>query len=129
VQGALQRVPWSGSILLGGFLAVSAFPPSLLFLSEFTIVTAAFSQGSWLAAALLLVALAVVFLGMAPIVLGMVLGDPPDRLPSTRQRERLLTVAPPLVLLLLVALLGVWLPPPLAELLRQAAALLRGGYP
>lgn len=129
VQGALRRVPWSGSILLGGFLAVTAFPPSLLFLSEFTIITAAFRQGSWVAAVLLLLALAVVFLGMAPIVLGMVLGDPPSRLPSTSQRERLLTVLPPLVLLLLVVVLGVWLPPPLTDLVHQGAALLRGGCP
>jgi len=129
MRGALRRLPWSGSIFLGGFLAVTAFPPFLPFLSEFTIATSAFRQGDWLVAGLFLLLLAVVFLGMAPTVLGMVLGDPPVRLPGSSHRERLLTVAPPLLLLLAVAVLGIWLPPPLADLLRQGAALLRGGCP
>lgn len=129
VYGAMRRLPWSGSIFLGGFLAVTAFPPFLPFLSEFTIVTAAFRQGSWLVAGLFLLLLALVFLGMAPIVLRIVLGDPPARLPGSTHGERLLTVAPPFVLLLLVALLGLWLPAPLLKLLQQAAALLRGGCP
>lgn len=129
VRGVLRRLPWSGSIFLGGFLAVTAFPPFLPFLSEFTIATAAFRQGSWLVAGLFLLLLAVVFLGMAPTVLGMVLGEPPARLPGSGHRERLLTVGPPLFLLLVVAVLGVWLPPPLLDLLRQGAALLQGGCP
>lgn len=129
VRGVLRRLPWSGSIFLGGFLAVTAFPPFLPFLSEFTIATSAFRQGSWLVGGLLLLLLALIFLGMAPVVLGMLLGEAPDRLPGSSQQERLLTVAPPLFLLALVGLFGIWLPPPLAELVRQGAALLLGGGP
>jgi hydrogenase-4 component F len=127
MSGALRRLPWSGAIFLAGFLAVSAFPPSLIFLSEFGIATSAFKQGNWQAGAIFLIILVFVFLGMAPTVLSMVMGTPPANMPETEHRESLLHVAPPLLLILLVMLLGAWMPEPVAKLLREAAGLISGG--
>ena len=127
MSGALRRLPWSGGIFLAGFLAVSAFPPSLIFLSELGIATSAFRSGNWQAGSIFLILLVFVFLGMAPTVLGMVLGSPPPHMPETEHKESLLHIAPPLLLILLVMILGVWMPEPLARLLRDAAALISGG--
>lgn len=124
VRGALRRLPWSGGLFLAGFIAITGSPPFAPFISEFTIVSSAFIQGRMLVGALFLISLAIIFIGMALTVLPMVMGDIPEESEKTSYRDSLLTVGPPLLLLLLVFLLGVWIPQPLMDLLREAAALL-----
>lgn len=127
VRGALRLLPCSGGLFMAGFLAISAFPPSLIFLSEFTIATSAFRQGDWLVGSLFLLLLAIIFLGMTPTLLSMVLGAPPANLPDTGFRDQLRNVTSPLCLLLTVLLLGAWMPGLLHGLLLQSVALLGGG--
>ena len=124
VRGALRRLPWSGGLFLAGFIAITGAPPFAPFISEFTIVSSAFMQGRMLVGALFLLSLAIIFIGMALTVLPMVMGDIPEDSEKTSYRDSLLTVGPPLLLLLLVFLLGVWIPQPLMDLLREGAALL-----
>ena len=127
MHGALRRLPWSGSIFLAGFLAVSAFPPFIPFLSEFSIAVAAFNQENWYIGVIFLLLLALVFLGMAPTVMEILLGAPPANLPSSIHRESFMNVVPPLVLLILVLVLGIWMPAPFANLLKESAEILSGG--
>ena len=54
----------------------------------------------------------------------MVMGDEPQGLAATGYRDRVLTVAPPLLLMGVILLLGLWLPVPFRQLLQDAAALL-----
>jgi hydrogenase-4 component F len=124
VRGALRRLPWSGGLFLAGFIAITGSPPFAPFISEFTIVSSAFIQGRMLVGALFLISLAIIFIGMALTVLPMVMGEIPADSEKTSYRDSLLTVGPPLVLLLLVFLLGVWIPQPLMDLLTEGAALL-----
>jgi hydrogenase-4 component F len=124
VKGALRRVPWSGGLFLAGFIAITGSPPFAPFISEFTIVSSAFIQGRMLVGALFLVALTVIFIGMALTVLPMVMGEVPETSEKTAYRETVWTVGPPLAILLLVFLLGVWIPEPLMAILREGAALL-----
>ena len=124
VRGALRRLPWSGGLFLAGFIAITGSPPFAPFISEFTIVSSAFIQGRMLVGALFLISLAIIFIGMALTVLPMVMGEIPADSEKTSYRDSLLTVGPPLVLLLLVFLLGVWIPQPLMNLLTEGAALL-----
>jgi hydrogenase-4 component F len=124
VRGALRRLPWSGGLFLAGFIAITGSPPFAPFISEFTIVSSAFIQGRMLVGALFLISLAIIFIGMALTVLPMVMGEIPEDSEKTSYRDSLLTVGPPLVLLLLVFLLGVWIPQPLMDLLTEGAALL-----
>jgi hydrogenase-4 component F len=136
VQGAIQCVPWSGSLFLTGFLAITGSPPFAPFVSEFTIVTAAISNGQYVAAGLFLLLLAIVFIGMGSTVLAMVQGGArgagqenasdsthPSSL-APRPSDSIGTVAPILLFMALVMLLGLFVPPPLESLLREAAALL-----
>ncbi len=124
VRGALRRLPWSGGLFLAGFIAITGSPPFAPFISEFTIVSSAFIQGRMLVGAIFLISLTVIFIGMALTVLPMVMGEVPPDSESTSYRDSILTVGPPLFLLLLVFLLGVWIPAPLMTLLSDASALL-----
>jgi hydrogenase-4 component F len=124
VKGALSRVPWSGGLFLAGFIAITGSPPFAPFISEFTIVSSAFGGGRYLIGSAFLLSLAVIFIGMASTVLPVVMGDEPEGLAPTDYRDRLLTVAPPLLLMGVVLLLGLWLPAPFRDLLHDASRLL-----
>jgi hydrogenase-4 component F len=125
VAGALRRVPLSGGLFLLGFLAGSGSPPFGPFVSEFGIVTAAFGGGRFVVGGLFLLALLAVFLGMGVTVLAVVLGRPGPA--AGTFRDGALTGAPVLALAGLVLLLGLYVPPPLMALLRDAAAFLEVG--
>ncbi len=125
-RGALKRAPWSGALFLLGFFAMTGSPPFLVFSSEYTIIGAAFQQGKLLTGGLMVLLLTVAFLGMAVTVLQVVFGDPPKNRERTKYQDTPLLIAPPLVLLVIVAVLGIWLPQPLLGLISDAAALLGG---
>lgn len=124
VRGALRRLPWSAGLFLAGFIAITGSPPFAPFISEFTIVSSALIQKQALVGALFLVSLTVIFIGMALTVLPMIMGETPPESEQTAYRDSFWTVGPPLALLLLVLLLGVWIPAPLMAILTDAAQLL-----
>jgi hydrogenase-4 component F len=124
VSGAMRRLPLSGGLFLAGFFAITGSPPFAPFLSEFTIIRATLVGGNYLTATAMLLFMATIFIGMAGTVLPVVSGDPPANAEETGYRDRFLTIFPPLALLLVVLLLGLWMPPLLGDTLRQAAALL-----
>lgn len=124
VRGAWGRVPVSATLLLLGFFAITGSPPFGPFISEFTIVSAAFASGQYFVGAAFLFLLIVVFIGMGSTVMAVVQGEPSpvtQRADFKIARERWLTYAPGLVLLCLVLMLGVYIPPPLNQMLREAA--------
>ena len=124
IRGAVRHLPVSGPLLFALVLAIGGLPPFGPFMSEFTIFQSAVTQGRiWLAVGFVAL-LAVAFLGMAGVVLPMLQGEP-NR--PRFGRERLLAVAPPLVLAAVVLLLGLWVPEALRSLLASVAVLLGGG--
>ncbi|CAG0960131.1 NADH-quinone oxidoreductase subunit M [Geobacteraceae bacterium] len=124
VKGVLTRLPWSGGLFMAGFIAITGSPPFSPFISEFTIVSSAFIEGRHLVGGLFLLFLAIIFIGMALTVLPMVMGEPPAEIEPTNYRDRLLTVGPPLFMLGVILLLGVWPPEFLVALLKDGAAML-----
>jgi hydrogenase-4 component F len=127
VSGALRRLPLSGGLFLAGFLAITGSPPFGPFVSEFSILTAAFDTGQYWAGGLYLLLLLAVFLAMGVIVVEVVLGNPPEAARKTPFRDGLWSGAPALALMGLVLMLGLYLPPALKEMLQQAAAFLETG--
>ena len=126
-RGLLRRAPLTGGMLIAGLFAVTGSPPFGLFISEFTILGAAFQSGhAWLAI-VMLVLLAIVFIGMARMILGVVYGTPEAGAPVLR--ETLPMVAGSLVLGGLVLMLGLYIPPALQSVLARAAGALGGGAP
>jgi len=126
VSGALRRVPASGALFLAGFLAVTGSPPFGPFLSEFTILRGAIAKGRYGLAAAFLTLLFVVFVGMGGTVLAVVQGEPRADVPENAFRDRLGTIAPPLLLLLLVTVLGLYVPPFLDGAIHDAARFVEG---
>lgn len=124
VKGVLTRLPWSGGLFMAGFIAITGSPPFSPFISEFSIVSSAFIEGRHLVGGLFLLFLAIIFIGMALTVLPMVMGEPPADIEPTDYRDRLLTVGPPLFMLGVILLLGVWPPEFLVALLKDGAAML-----
>jgi hydrogenase-4 component F len=128
VRGILDSVPASGVLWLAGFLAITGTPPFGLFISEFTILQAAFGTGNTLPGVLYLLFLTVVFIGMASIFLPMAAGKT-DRLSAgVVKPEPWLLILPPAILAAATLFLGVYLPAGLKDfLLRTAQAI--GGAP
>ncbi len=128
VQGAFRVIPLSASLFLAGFIAITGSPPFGPFVSEFTILNGAFTDGHFAAGTLFLVFLLVVFIGMGITVLKVVQGVPPEdaaaRGAEKGYRESLLTTAPTLFFMLLVCILGLYVPPFLKEMLDQAVLFL-----
>jgi len=76
VRGLLLAAPATGLLWLAGFLAITGTPPFGLFLSKFTILKAAFDGGHLWIAIMLLVFLAVIFIGLTTAFLAMAQGEP-----------------------------------------------------
>jgi hydrogenase-4 component F len=128
VHGALERLPVSASLFLAGFIAITGSPPFGPFVSEFTILRGAFEAQRFVPATLYLLLLLMIFIGMGSTVLTVVLGTPATTA-SSGYKDTLRTVLPILILLLLVLLLGVYIPPPLSEMLHGAAVYLERRTP
>ena len=124
VRGAMRRLPVSGTLFLAGFLAITGSPPFGPFVSEFSILNGAFDAGRFVTAGLFLSFLLLVFIGMGSTVLKVVQGRPPTAPEGVEYRDSLLTAAPILVLMLLVLLLGLYIPAPIVSLLEDAVRLL-----
>ncbi len=124
VRGALRRVPLSGALFLAGFLAITGSPPFGPFISEFSILNAAFSAGRYCVGGLFLLFLFVIFIGMGSLVLKVIQGQVSESAQTSSYRDGWLTCVPPLLLMALVLLLGLYIPPPLDTLIRDAVHFL-----
>jgi hydrogenase-4 component F len=131
IHGVLRRLPVSGVLLVVGLFAVTGSPPFGMFISEFTIINAALDASPWVAAAVVIL-LAVIFVGIAAMILEMVYGAasaPEHRDEPARSEERMRLAFAPAALAVIVLGLGLYLPGPLAEALSSSAALLGGRAP
>ena len=118
IRGLISLSPMIGWALALGALAILGMPPFGVFASEFLILTTAMRDQPW-ATPFLLIALGVAFAAVFSKVQPMVFGEPnAQRLPH---RPALIPV---FVHLALVLMLGLWIPPYLAEWYRQAARLI-----
>ncbi len=118
IRGLVKVSPAIGWGLMLGTAAILGMPPFGVFASEFLILTTAIAQQPW-AAPILLVSLGVSFAAIFGKVQAMVFGEPTAaRLPH---RPALIPVFTHLALVLL---LGLYVPPYLADWYRRAAQLI-----
>jgi hydrogenase-4 component F len=118
IRGLITTSPLIGWGLVLGSLAILGMPPFGVFASEFLILTTAMREQPW-ATPFLLLALGVAFAAVFSKVQPMVFGETTaKRLPARP------AMVPVFVHLALVLMLGLWIPPVLAEWYRQAARLI-----
>jgi hydrogenase-4 component F len=118
IRGLVRVSPAIGWGLMLGAVAILGMPPFGVFASEFLILTTVIAQQPW-AAPILLVSLGVSFAAIFGKVQAMVFGEPTAaRLPHRP------ALAPVFVHLALVLLLGLYIPPYLADWYRRAAQLI-----
>src|SRR5579872_5992208 len=122
IRGLITLSPTVGWGLMMGSLAILGMPPFGVFASEFLILTTAMREQPW-ATPILLLALGVAFAAIFGRVQPMVFGE-------TRARR---LPHPPALLpvfahLALVLMLGLYVPPYLADWYRAAARLIGGGH-
>jgi len=118
IRGLIESSPLLGWGLLVGTLAILGMPPFGVFASEFLILVTAIGERPWAAGfflAALGLAFASVFSKVQPMVFGAAAGGRLAMRPA---------MIPVFVHLSIVLLLGLWIPPFLAEWYRQAARLI-----
>jgi formate hydrogenlyase subunit 3/multisubunit Na+/H+ antiporter MnhD subunit len=118
IRGLIHVSPTVGWGLMLGSIAILGIPPFGVFASEFLILTTAMRDHPW-ATPILLLGLGVAFAAIFARVQAMVFGETTaQRLPHPP------ALFPVFLHLALVLLLGLYIPPYLAEWYRQAAAMI-----
>jgi hydrogenase-4 component F len=123
MSGSVAAAPVWGTGLFGSLLALIGVAPFAIFMSEFQVLKAAVDRHATLGMILFLGGSGVVFVGALRHAIAMAWGKPgklavPER---TGAVEKFLAFAPMVVLLVL----GLWIPGPLLHILRQAALVLQ----
>jgi hydrogenase-4 component F len=118
IRGLVRASPAIGWGLMLGAAAILGLPPFGVFAAEFLILTTTIAEAPW-AAPVLLVSLGVSFAAILGKVQPMVFGEPTAaRLPHRP------ALVPVFVHLALVLMLGLYIPPYLADWYRLAAQLI-----
>jgi hydrogenase-4 component F len=121
-QGLIHTMPLTAGLLVIGTLAIIGMPPFGLFISEFNILIAGFTSGSYLASAIFLIALALVAAGFLFHMLKMVVGRPPENVNrGESNRWNLVSMA---MLAASILVLGLYMPDYLNTLLSEAARII-----
>jgi len=120
IRGMMQISPTVGWGLMLGTLAILGMPPFGVFASEFLIITTAMHDYPW-ATPILLVALGIAFAAVFGKIQPIVFGET-----TARRLPHQPALIPVFAHLLLVLILGLYMPRYLADWYRQAAALLGG---
>jgi hydrogenase-4 component F len=126
VRGVLGRFPVTGIFLLAAFLAVSGVPLFGTFISELIILYAAVLGHHYVVAFFYCLFLALIFISIAEIILKMLQGQPAQEAVIPAPRESLSMILPILLLILIVLMLGFYIPPFLNNVLLKGAGLLGG---
>lgn len=134
IKGALRSMPWSGALLTLGGLALVGTPPFNIFMSELIILwgsVSRFVNGKGptypryslpvviVCVALFVISTTLIFYGLMNHLKKMILGKPKGEIP--RENFAWTTIGPLVLLFALMAVLGVWIFPPLAQLVINSA--------
>lgn len=123
-KGKIYR---SGILWLAGFLLITGTPPGGVFFGKFIILKECIFQKNYWATFIFLMALAVIFIGMARIFISMTQGTMAEKIESESRRfDSFWEIVPSAVFFVLVAAMGVYLPVCFVRVLNDAARALGG---
>jgi len=121
VSGLLKTTPAEGVLWVAGILAITGAPPFGMFASELRILRWAIFSERWFTVVLFLAMLALAFGAMTWALVRMAWGGrvPAEKLHES-QTQSVFSTTVPAILLLLVLILGIWLPDPLNTVIMDA---------
>jgi hydrogenase-4 component F len=126
IRAAVRHWPlWGGALFLS-FLILVGVAPFALFMSEFLLLREAVAQGRIVLVVLLLGLMLVVFVSALRYALDMCFG-PAEGAPARPDAPRVLDLLTVTGMVAVLLVLGVWIPSPLNELLRDAGAIVQNG--
>jgi hydrogenase-4 component F len=127
VKGMLQVIPATGVIMLVGVMALVGIPPFNIFISKFLIITSGLGAGHvWLMVFCLLL-LTVIFAAFFRVIAAALFGGRPTEV--TKGEAGWWTLVPSALLIVMIIVLGFYLPPQLIGLLNRASGLVLDGNP
>ncbi len=123
--GLAGRMPQTFVAFFGGFAGIAGFPPFGIFIGELFIIIGAFRSGHYIAVAIFILSLCVIFAGFANHVLQISFSD--VRTPI-RMEEKPIMVLPQYALLSTSLVLCFWIPDTLYQTIIHAVNSIGGGF-
>jgi len=123
IRGMARALPYTSAVLVAGGLAVAGMPPFGLFVSEFIILTSAFTQARYLVATLILAAISIAFGALLYHCQRMLSGEAKQL--SARPKAPISEIAAMCVCGACLLVLGLCIPAAFTAVLRNAMAVLQ----
>lgn len=124
VNGLMQSDGKTGWLWICSFLAICAFPTSVLFISEFLIIKTMILQGHYVLCVLFALLLTIVLYGIARVVFKMTFSEQSkDKKALIDENKPKVTISmyiPQFIMLLIVFVLGLYIPPVLSKVINLA---------
>jgi len=122
IRGVIHIYPVTGIFMIAALLAGTGVFPFATFHSELLILNASIISQHYFLAAVGIICLAVMFIGIGKIVLGVIHGQPKE--PLLAKKENVIMNAAIAVAVVLLISIGLWMPSPLEHLLHHAVTLI-----
>jgi hydrogenase-4 component F len=119
ISGLIKDLPYSGLFLMVGTFALLGFPPFGSFLGELLILSALVTNGQMFVFAAFCILITVSFVATGRTIFPMIWGEPQQV--RTWPRQRALAALHKLIFLVVLLVLGIYIPPQLGGLLSRVA--------
>lgn len=127
VTGLMKADRKTGWLWVLSFLGIAAFPPSILFISEFLMIKQMFSQGRFVMCAVFMLLLTIIIYGLAKAVIKMSFSamnpEKEDAVKESVKKLNWTMYAPQAVLLLIAFVFGIYMPFNISEFLANAVSM------
>ena len=124
IRGLLTVAPVGATLLMLAALSLAGVPPFSIFVSELMVLRAGIGQGHWVAIAIFLAMVVIIFAGLLHHAGAMAFGEPTAA--ATREPESWSPLLGMMLLAGIMILLGLTIPAPLDGLLRRAMEIIVG---
>jgi hydrogenase-4 component F len=124
IRGLFSLAPVGATLMMMAGLSLVGMPPFSIFVSELLVLRAGIGQGHWVAIAIFLAMVVVIFAGLLHHVGSMVFGEPAAS--ASREPEARSPLLGMLLLAAIMILLGLTIPGWMDALLRRAAETING---
>jgi hydrogenase-4 component F len=126
VSGLVKADGKTGWLWIASFLAICAFPTSVLFISEFIMIKTMILQGHYLLCVVFALLLTIILFGIGRVVIKMAFGelseDKAKLVDVNKSKVSPLMYLPQIIMLVMVFVLGVYVPKFLNEFIQFAVA-------